>query len=94
MNLNSYPPALEEAFAECIELLQAGSPADAYLQAHPEAASDLAPLLDTVGVLQMWRTFPTRSLQMATVSRQRFLDAARDLIAGHPSPCMMDALAT
>ncbi len=92
MNLQSRRPTLEQAFNECVELLLAGRPLDAYLRAHPEYTSDLVSLLDPVDAVRMRRAVPARSPQVAAMSRQRFLDAVRDLTAERASPGIVELL--
>lgn len=77
--------SLEEAFNECVELLLAGRPVDDYLQAHPEQAAALAPLLETADLARRRRAVPPRSPEVAAHSRQRFMAAAQSMAAGRRS---------
>lgn len=77
----------EEAFSEAVELLRTGGSIDAFLKEHPEQASELAPLLDTVTSVRAKRTVPARPAEIALASRERFMAAAqRTVVAPAPKP--------
>jgi hypothetical protein len=67
----------EEAFSEAVELLRTGGSIDAFLREHPEQASEIAPLLDTVTGVRAKRTVPARPAEIALASRERFMAAAQ-----------------
>ena len=67
----------EEAFSEAVELLRTGGSIDAFLKEHPEQASELAPLLDTVASVRAERAVPARPPEVAAASRERFMAAAQ-----------------
>jgi hypothetical protein len=86
----------EEALNECVELLRAGKPVDAVLDAHPEYAPELAPLVDLASALRAQRAVPARAPEVATARRERFMTAARQsgsAVAAVPkTPTLADSL--
>ena len=77
----------EEAFSEAVELLRTGGSIDAFLKEHPEQASELAPLLDTVTSVRARRAVPARPPEIAAASRERFMAAAqRTVVAPSRKP--------
>jgi hypothetical protein len=77
----------EEAFSEAVEFLRTGGSIDAFLKEHPEPASELAPLLDTVTSVRARRAVPARPAEIALASRERFMAAAqRTVVAPSPKP--------
>ncbi|MEJ5200000.1 MAG: DUF5667 domain-containing protein, partial [Anaerolineae bacterium] len=85
---------IEEAFNECLELQRAGRPVEGYLQAHPELAAELTPLLETAGLVRSRRGVPPRAPEVAALSRQRFMAAAQSLAATRrPAPGFFETVA-
>ncbi len=77
----------EDAFSEAVELLRTGGSIDAYLREHPEQASELTPLLDTVTSVRARRAVPARPPEVALASRERFMAAAqRTVVAPSRKP--------
>ena len=71
----------EKAFSEAVELLRTGGSIDAFLKEHPEQASELAPLLDTVASVRAERAVPARPPEIASANRERFMAAAQHTVA-------------
>ena len=71
----------EEAFSEAVELLRTGGSIDAFLKEHPEQASEIAPLLDTVASIRAERAVPAGPPEVAAASRERFMGAAGRTVA-------------
>ncbi|MCX7670433.1 MAG: DUF5666 domain-containing protein, partial [Anaerolineae bacterium] len=85
---------VEEAFNECVELLLAGQSVEGYLQAHPEYAAQLTPLLETAGLVRRQRDVPPRAPEVAALSRQRFMAAAQSMaLRRRPAAGFFDSLA-
>ncbi len=77
----------EEAFSEAVELLRTGESIDAFVKEHPEQASELAPLLDTVASVRAERVVPARPPEIAAASRERFMAAVqRTVVAPSRKP--------
>ena len=76
----------EEAFSEAVELLRTGGSIDAFLKEHPDQASELAPLLDTVTSVRAERAVPARPPEVSAASRERFMAAAQRTVAPARKP--------
>jgi hypothetical protein len=72
---------LTQLLDECARRLIAGETVAACLARYPEAASELAPLLETITTVRKLRAVPTRPLEVAFENRARFMVAATQMAA-------------